>query len=313
MKISALPAFFIVACLAVSCNRSAPEQSAKSAPASEDYAQSYEPEKAPATSPADRDYFSSVAAIGAADTIKTFVRKASWRFRAGDVQKTSLRIEDLARRLGGFVVSSDLNTQVERRHTEPVSRDSALETILFSEQHQIVLRLPAMYLDTLLRTAAAWADLTDYRRVSAEDVSLQLLEQQLTQLRQELYNRELQQSPEIAQAVAAAGDKTERRLRSRSVTDRARLERLKIEDAVRYSTVTIEMYDLPRLRRSMIAYADYDEPGRSFVSRAVEALRQGGELLVFISLGIFRLWGVILLAAVVFLIWRKWRPRRVKS
>ena len=99
------------------------------------------------------DIFSSKAAIPSAiDSLKKFVRNAEMRFRVKNTAAATIRIEDIVLRNGGFIISSQLGSQVELQHTTPVSRDSALETTRFRMHSHLVIRVPYRLLDTTLRS-----------------------------------------------------------------------------------------------------------------------------------------------------------------
>ena len=255
--------------------------------------------------PFGTDLFSSSAArSGAIDSIKKFIRTAEMRFRVDNVAATTLQIEDIAARNNGFVVKSDLNAQTEYQRIEPVSRDSAVETIAFSMQNQMTIRVPYRQLDTTLRSIGRLCAFLNYRRINAADVGLQLLEQELGRIRQGLYRTELGQTPDSTRNNGM--DKTERMLRSRGATDQARIETLKLEDAIRFSTIRIDIYQFPQTRQTMIANADVPEVKMPFFRSLGRAFAAGADMLEFLVLGLVHLWGVALLLGIALWIWKKW-------
>ena len=274
-------------------------------------------DRAPATSAkeaqfedaaANGDIFSSAAAIPSTiDSLKKFVRTAEMRFRVKNTAKSTLQIEDIALRHGGFVVSSNLNSTVELQQTTPVSADSALETTRFTIHSQMVLRVPYRHLDTTLRAIGRLSDFLDLRHVNAEDIGLQMLEQELARLREGIYRSDLDNSQE-----SKLNPKAERARASRAATDQARIETLKLEDAIRFSTVTVDIYQLPQIRQTLVANTDVPIPQQPFATRFNEALRAGGEVLALLFLGIVHLWGLILLLVLGYFGW-KWLRSRNKS
>ena len=255
------------------------------------------------------DIFSSAAAVpGAIDSIKKFVRTAEMRFRVKNTAEATLRIEDIAMHNSGFVIKSHLNSQVEFQHTTPVSRDSAREITRYRVHSQMVIRVPYRLLDTTLRSIGRLSDFLDLRQVSAEDVGLQMLEQELTRLRESAYRTDLDESAENKEYP-----KADRSRASRAATDQARIESLKLEDAIRFSTVTIDIYQLPQIRQVMIANTDLPLPQKPLAARLGDALHSGAEILIALCLGIVHLWGVILLLAAGYFTfkWLRKRPVRV--
>lgn len=308
-----LPTIFAAALfsLFISCNREQPSHFTDNA-AAETAAQEA-PGQAPAPQPegsgasGGADIFTSLAARpGAIDSLKRFIRTADIRFRVKNVPEATLHIEDIAAQFGGFVIKSDLNTQITSREVESLSRDSALETTVFNIHNFVIIRVPYQNLDTTLRSIGRLSDFLDHRRIKAEDVGLQILEQQLEQLRQDIYRQELEAAPATSAAAERnLGDKTERNLRSRVATDQARIETMKTEDAIRYSTVQVNIYQFPQKRTAMIANVNHIPFERPFLARAGDALRNGGQILANIFLGLLHLWGVLLVAVAVFFTWKR--------
>jgi len=255
---------------------------------------------------ANGDIFSSAAAVPSAiDSLKKFVRNAQMRFRVKNTAASTLRIEDITLSNGGFVINSNLNSDVELRQTTPISQDSALETTRYSIHSQLVIRVPYRLLDTTLRSIGNLSDFLDLRHVNAADVGLQMLEQELVRLREGIYRSDLNQSEENKMRP-----KADRGRASRAASDQARIETLKLEDAIRFSTVTVDIYQLPQIRQTIVANTAVPIPKQPLAIRLGEALRSGAEILLFLFLGVVHLWGVILLALVAFLGWKWFRNRK---
>ena len=241
------------------------------------------------------------------DSLRMFVRTAEVRFRVRQVLSTIQQIEDLTLRNGGFVTVSNLLTEVEYRDEHPISRDSALETTRFSVHGRLVLLVPCRLLDTTLRAMHPLAEFLDYRRVSAEDVALKMMEDQLLQRRQNNYQQRVN-------AAAQAGKPTirleaaDRTLSSRAASDRSRIERLKLEDAVQYSTVEVDIYQPAQLRQRMVANTEIRPYERGFWASISDGLRSGAVLLKSIIIRLVQGWSVLLLLALA--IWGITKYRR---
>lgn len=254
------------------------------------------------------DVFSSSAAIPSGiDSLKKFVRSAELRFRVNNTVQSTLQIEDIVARNGGFMVGSNLSTALELRQTTVVSADSALETTRYSIHSQLVIRVPYRMLDTTLRSIGRLSDFLDHRNVNAEDVGLQMLDQSLTRLREGIYQDDLE-----ASEASKMQPKPERARESRAASDQARIETLKLEDAIRFSTIRVDLYQLPQIRRTMVANVDVPTPQPAFAIRFGAALSAGGEILLIILMGIVHLWGVILLGVLGYFTW-KWLQKRPRQ
>jgi hypothetical protein len=268
-------------------------------------------ESAPAQYTADGTgtaVFSSAAARPSAiDSLKKFIRTADMRFQVKNAARATIQAEDIVLRHGGFVIQSNLNSNIESQKNIPVSQDSARQITRFSTHCQLTLRVPYIQLDTTLRAIGQLADFLQSRQVQAEDVSLQLLEKELLRLRESRYQSELAETPENKNAP-----KPERARDSRAANDQARIETLKIEDQIRYSTIHIELYEQPRVLQTMVANTDVAMPQPPLGLRLREALAGGAELLLSILIGIVHLWSVWLLLGIGYLVWKRGR-KEVKS
>ena len=86
--------------------------------------------------------------------------------------------------------------------------------------------------------------------------------------------------------------------------DQQKIENLKTEDEVLFSTVTINIYQNPVTVKNVIA-DNYKENKPSFLIRVVQAFKGGIETLGDLFVLIVRIWLLILFAVVVFIIIRK--------
>jgi hypothetical protein len=239
---------------------------------------------------------SAAARPGAIDSLKKFIRTADLRFQVKNAARATIQVEDIVLRQGGFVIQSSLNSNIESQKSTPISRDSVLQTTRFSTGSQLTLRVPCTQLDTTLRAIGRLAEFLQYRHVQAEDVSLQLLEKELVRLRESLYQSELAQTPENKNAP-----KPERTRDSRAATDEARLEALKLQDQIQYSTIRVELYEQARMLQTIVANTDVTPP---LGLRLRQALASGGELALTLLVGIVQLWGVLLVLGIVLLFWK---------
>ncbi len=244
--------------------------------------------------PAPEMYSSSAAVAGKIDSLRKFVRTANLQFRVKNVLQTTLQTERIAQQHGGFVITSNLGTDIEQRLVDAVSRDSAVETTRFKMTSRIVLRVPYRQLDTTLRSIGRMAEFLDHRNISAEDVGLQLLEQELALLRQRSYQTQIETTVQPNEKYDAAGRAADRLLQSRSAADASRLETLKIEDQVLFSTITLYIYQSIEVHQTMVANTDIKPVRRSLGGQLAEAFNNGRRLLEILFLGIVNLWSIFL-------------------
>ncbi len=252
------------------------------------------------------EIFSSSAAMASGiDSLKKFIRNAEITFSVQNTASATFRIEEIARQNGGFVINSNLNSEIELRQTTPISPDSALETIRYTLHSQLVIRVPYRLLDTTLRTIGRLSEFLDSRQVSAEDVGLQMLEKELTRLREDTYRTDLSHSAENK-----LNPKADRIRDSHANTDQAHLEALKLEDQIRFSTIKVNIHQQPQIHRTMVANTELQAVRKPFFVRMGEALQSGGDILLLLFFGIIDLWGLILLAVVAYFGWNWFQKRK---
>ncbi|MCC6462096.1 MAG: DUF4349 domain-containing protein [Saprospiraceae bacterium] len=255
---------------------------------------------------------SAAAALSDWDMLKKLVRTSEVKFRTPDVARTTLAIEDIVRQNGGFVLENKLENSVSEQYTTQVSPDSVLQTTVLIVANSLTFRVPAAQLDTTLRSIGRYVDLLEYRRVHARDVSLEHLEQQLIDLRTRLHQQQVEDA--IGQTKAKLGDITaaqDKALVSRAAADAAKLEQLKLEDAVALSTVQVDLRQQPLVRKEMLPNRKPEvawRPGMG--ARLGEALLGGWDMALGLLLLVLRFWPLwILLAGGVWTYKKKWWPQ----
>ncbi|MGV3637337.1 MAG: DUF4349 domain-containing protein, partial [Flavobacteriales bacterium] len=93
--------------------------------------------------------------------------------------------------------------------------------------------------------------------------------------------------------------------------DEATLNTLELEDRIAYSTLTLDIYQSEAIRRELVPNEqniEAYEPG--FFSRAGEALGDGWELLQDLGVELLRVWSLILIAIVAYLLFQRIRRRQ---
>ena len=132
---------------------------------------------------ASKDVLSSSAAVEKPDSKRQFIRTADVKFRVKNVPQSTYAIENATTKNGGFVIYTNLQSSISERETSKISPDSLIETTKYSVENNITIRVPNTQLDTVIKTIAKQIDFLDYRVIKADDVSLQLLSNELAQNR----------------------------------------------------------------------------------------------------------------------------------
>lgn len=252
---------------------------------------------------------SSAAQLSRHDSIRKLIRTAELKFRAVDVVETSYKIEDIVKLNGGFVESTYLRSEITNTETTRVSTDSLLESVHYELNNDIVFRVPVENLDTTLKSIAPMIEFLDYRNVKAEDVSLTYLRKQLEKKRLDLYNIQvsgLTTSGTNGDRLAAMESQLEKQIQN----DESMLERLEMDDKVRYATVSLHIYGREKVKNTLLPdqqKTDSYKPG--FGRQLIDALERGWTFLNNLIMALVSIWPLWLAAAVVWIVIKRYKRR----
>lgn len=241
------------------------------------------------------------------DSTHRFIRSAQMRFRVKNVAYVSYNIEDLATKFGGYVADTKLESQLQSNYEKPVSADSSLQTMRYVVTNAIVLRIPVENLDTTLKSLVKYIDYLDYRNVNTNDITLELLANKLASVRIAKFNQRLAFSVDNKSSkLTDVQGAEESMLNQQANADNALIENLRKDDQVKYSTITLNIYQPVTIRQELIAREkniDEYEPGLG--TKLAEALSSGWHGLRIIIIGIVTLWPLWLFGAGIFFLLRK--------
>jgi Domain of unknown function (DUF4349) len=250
-------------------------------------------------------YSSAVAKISGIDSIRQFARTAELKGRVKEVLAATLATENIALQHGGFILSSQFNEVTEQVNRSAIHADSMQETTLFHQNCRLTLRVPVGHLDTVLRQIGRLATVLEHRQVSAEEVTLNLLRQQLTRLREQAFQQEL---PENDPNTATEPAKLRRD--SRLNADESELNRLELHDRVQFSLVTVEWRDASNIRSARIANTELPTHRGNMGYRLAKAASGGWILLGDLLITLTYLWPVWLLLGAVWGLRHWWKTRK---
>jgi hypothetical protein len=255
---------------------------------------------------------SSAAVVSKKDSTRKFVRTADLKFRVKNVYRSTLEIEKIVAENDGFVTYTNLQSTIDRTTITAVSADSSLETIYYTVENNITLRVPNYNLDSTIRHIAPLISYLDYRIIKADDVSLMIAANNMAQQR---INKTTQR---ITKAVDDKGknlnettNAEENIYNKQAHLDQVRIEKQKLMDEVNFSTINLNLYQRQVLKRELIsndknikAY----EPG--FWTKTKEAIVFSFDILLNIILFFIRIWAIILILVIVFIVLRKYLGKK---
>jgi hypothetical protein len=258
---------------------------------------------------------SSAARATQLDSTHRFVRTADLKFRVKNVAGATYRIEELTAKFKGYVADTKLTSQMQDLKEVPVTKDSSLETMRYVVMNTITLRIPSENLDTALKCFVPLIDYLDFRNINMRDITLDVLSNRLAQNRLGKYNARL--STDIDQKGQKLHDiqsAEQSMLSAQEGSDNALIENLRQDDQVRYSTITLYIYQRETIRQELVKRekaVDAYEPGLGKkMGESLSAGWHGLQSFLVILVILWPLWLVVLITY-IFVKWIMKRNRKV--
>lgn len=241
---------------------------------------------------------STAARISKLDSSRRLIRTADMKFRSENVVETSYNIEDIVRRMNGFIEYTMLESEISRTETNRISSDSILESTYYHFVNDMTIRVPVANLDTTLKMIAPMIDFLDYRTIKAEDISFRLMRKELERKRLDLYNVQVSS----LSTTGSSSDRLraiEQQLQKQIENDEAKIEMLELDDQVKFATITLHIYGRDKVRHVMLKdeekIASY-KPG--FGKLTVQAIEKGWSVLKYLVLALIAIWPLYVLGAI---------------
>ena len=197
---------------------------------------------------------SSSAAVENKNSNRKFVRTADVKFKVKNVAKSTYAIEDATTKFGGFVTYTNLQSNIHSENRTKVSQDSTLVTTKYKVDNNITIRIPNTKMDTVIKTIAKQIHFLDFRIIKADDVSLQMLSNELAQKRSNSSEKRLEN------AIDSKGKKLNQIVKAEETldakkeqNDASKLQNLSLQDQVNFSTLMLNIYQDESIKQEMVA------------------------------------------------------------
>ncbi|MCZ8196831.1 MAG: DUF4349 domain-containing protein [Flavobacterium sp.] len=258
------------------------------------------------------DVVSSSAAVEKPDSKRQFIRTADVKFRVKNVPQSTYAIENATTKHGGFVIYTNLQSSISETETSKISQDSLVETTKYSVENNITIRVPNTQLDTVIKTIAKQIDFLDYRVIKADDVSLQLLSNELAQ------NRLKSSGNRVTNAIDSKGKKLNQIVTSEDTLeskkeqlDNKKIENLSLRDQVNFSTLTLNIYQRETVRQEKIANTENKMISRSHLGiKLWDSIKSGWFILEDIVSFIIQFWTIILIGIAIWIVIKKFKAAK---
>ncbi|WP_017495483.1 DUF4349 domain-containing protein [Flavobacterium sp. WG21] len=256
----------------------------------------------------DSTAVSSSAAVEKKDSKQKFIRTADIKFKVKNVVKSTYAIENTTQKFGGFVTYTSLQSTIRDQVKTKISPDSTLETTKYTVQNDITIRVPNTQLDTVIKIIAKQIDFLDFRLIKADDVSLKLLSNQLSQKRNAVTQKR------VEKAIDAKGKKindvmeAENALANqKEANDNSIIENLSLEDQIKFSTITLQLYQNETIKQEIIAgEKDSDAYKPNLGIQIIDSLKNGWYILETIFVFLINLWPFLLIGFGGFFLYKKY-------
>lgn len=250
---------------------------------------------------------SSSAAIENKNSNRKFVRTADVKFKVKNVAKSTYAIEDATTKFGGFVTYTNLQSNIHSEDRTKVSQDSTLVTTKYKVDNNITIRVPNTKMDTVIKTIAKQIHFLDYRIIKADDVSLQMLSNELAQKRSNSSEKRLENAIDSKGKKLNQVVKAEETLDAKKEqNDASKLQNLSLQDQVNFSTLTLNIYQDESIKQEMVANEKSINAYRPNIGLQIwDSIKTGWFMLENIISFVVVLWSFMLIGFLGFLGYKK--------
>lgn len=241
---------------------------------------------------------------------KKFIKTAELRGKVANTIQLTEITEDIIKSYGGFITQAKLQNSTNYTNTVVISGDSLLHINHVVPYATLNVAIPHQHLDSALRKIARLLAVVEERKVSAEDVSISLLEERM----KATVNQ--QSKVRIQKATQEAGNRLDRIVEAEEAMVNRQLEvinsqvtNLRTNDRIAYSSITIEVTQ-PEIVKQYTTFNTNTALQSPFWYRLKEAFVNGWEMCQQFILFIINGWAAwLLIFALFFLYIRFVRPR----
>ncbi len=254
-----------------------------------------------------KSVISSSAAVEKNVGNRKFIRTADIKFKVKDVAKSTYEIENATTKFGGYVTYTNLQSSISEKNKTNVSQDSTLETTKFTVENNITIRVPNTKLDTVIKTIAKQINFLDYRIIKADDVSLQMLSNQLSKTRNSEKENRLEKAIDTkGKKLNSIMDAEDKLALEKEKSDDRTINNLSLQDQVNFSTLTLEIYQNETVKQEMVAREKSASNYNPHLGiQIVDGLKTGWIILENIIAFVVQLWSLILIGIIGYLIYKK--------
>lgn len=241
--------------------------------------------------------FSSSAAVVNLTSNRKFVRTADVKFKVKNVTQSTYAIEDATSKFGGFVTYTNLESNIYDENKTKISPDSTLVSTKYKVENNITIRVPNAKLDTVLKIISKQVHFLNYRRIKADDVSLQIVSNEMTQKRSTVSEKRLENAIDAkGKKLKEIGSAEENLDLKKEQNDLVKIQNLSLNDQINFSTVSLNIYQDESIVQEMVANEKSINFYRPNIGlQILDSLKTGWFMLENIVSTVVLLWPLLLL------------------
>ncbi|WP_374364940.1 DUF4349 domain-containing protein [Cloacibacterium sp.] len=232
---------------------------------------------------------------------KKFIKTAQVNMEVKDVYQTTIGVEKHLKEMGGFVTKSELHSNIISEENFPINDNEAKLVREFGQVNDMEVRIPTVKLGEFLEFINKSNLFLHTRKISAEDVSANIMMANLEEKRMKETENNIQKIKNNAEKVNLADNNL-------SEQNNQKLATYNLSDNLKYSTVSLYLKE-PSTRISTIAITNtknFDNQYRyNFFYDVKNAIIKGFYLTQEIIVGLFTIWPLILIIGISFYFWKR--------
>ncbi|MGO4773324.1 DUF4349 domain-containing protein [Flavobacterium sp. W22_SRS_FK3] len=260
------------------------------------------------TTTTDSTAISSLAAVERKDSKHKFIRTADIKFKVKNVVKSTYAIENAVSKFGGFVTYTNLQSNIHDQIKTKISQDSTLETTKYTVENNITIRIPNTQLDTVIKTIAKQIDFLDFRIIKADDISLKLLSNQLSQKRSANTEKRVEKAiDEKGKKINDIMEAENTLANQKEANDNRTIDNLSLQDQINFSTVTLQLYQNETIRQEIMASEKNSNAYKPNLGiQILDSLKNGWYIIESVFVFLINLWPFILIGFGGFFLYKKY-------
>lgn len=242
---------------------------------------------------------------------QNFIRKADLLFEVENVYQSTTKIEQNISNIGGFVEQSNLSTTIVSSEIFPIDTEKAKKIDRYFAQNEMTIRIPQATLNDFLISLGNEIQFLNHRTISAENVDLNLI---FNELEKNRISQTTQKLNRLAQDSGKLSSKTEivnQAEQQQFNLNQNKISQLKTNYEVAYSTVKLTIYEQEKVSESLTfnakSYTDIYKP--SLIFTLGQSFKSGFELFLDIAFGLISIWPIWVIIGVIFYVFRRFKNK----